>query len=94
MKVRKKEQAPEVPSPNGPLSSSLLPAIIKDANVAVKQCTHLSATKLRGMHVKFIPKNQAAIAKYMYAFLHVHGNKATVCHFLKELICDGPVGMC
>ena len=78
------KQVPEVPSPYGPLSSSLSPTVIKDANTAVKQCIdlHSQATaKPRGTYAKFTPENQAAIAKY--AFLH--GNKAAICHFSKNL---------
>ena len=74
-----KKQAPEVPSPNGPLSRSLSPATIKDANAAVKQCadrSYQAAAKPRGTYVKFTPETQAAIAKY--AFLH--GNKAAIRH--------------
>ena len=79
-----KKQAPEVPSPNGPLSRSLSPATIKDANAAVKRCadrSYQAAAKPRGTYVKFTPETQAAIAKY--AFLH--GNKAAIRHFAKEL---------
>ena len=54
-----KKQAPEVPSPNGPLSRSLSPATIKDANAAVKQCadrSYQAAAKPRRTYVKFTPK--------------------------------------
>ena len=74
-----KKQVPEVPSPNGPLSRSLSPATIKEANAAVKQCadrSYQAAAKPRGTYVKFTPKTQAAIAKY--AFLR--GNKAAIRH--------------
>ena len=74
-----KKQAPKVPSPSGPLSRSLSPATIKDANAAVKQCadrSYQAAAKPRGTYVKFTPETQAAIAKY--AFLH--GNKAAIHH--------------
>ena len=37
------KQVPEVPSPYGSLSSSISPAAIKDANMAVKQCADLSS---------------------------------------------------
>ena len=76
-----KKELPEVPSPYGPLSSSLSPATIKDANVAVKQCADRAATKPRGPYVKFTPEDQAAIAKYALW----HGNKAAIRHFSKEL---------
>ena len=48
-----KKELPEVPSPYGPLSSSLSPATIKDANVAVKQCADRAATKPRGPYVSY-----------------------------------------
>ena len=79
-----KKEVPDVPSPYGPLSSSLSPATIKDANVAVKQCADRgseAAAKPRGPYVKFTPEDQAAIAKYALW----HGNKAAIRHFSKEL---------
>ena len=74
---------PQVPSPHGPLSSSLSPATIKDANTAVKQCADRESTamKPRGPYAKFTPEDQAAIAKYALW----HGNKAAIRHFSKEL---------
>ena len=78
-----KKEVPDVPSPYGPLSSSLSPATIKDANVAVKQCAdHGSkAAKPRRPYVKFTPEDQVVIAKYALW----HGNKAAICHFSKKL---------
>ena len=78
------KQVPEVPSPYSSLSSFISPAAIKDANTVVKQCADLSsqaAAKPRGTYAMFTRENQAAIAKY--AFLH--GNKAAIHHFSKEL---------
>ena len=79
-----KKEVPDIPSPYGPLSSSLSLATIKDANVAVKQCADRgseAAAKPRGLYVKFTPEDQPAIAKYALW----HGNKAAIHHFSKEL---------
>ena len=69
-----KKQAPEVPSPNGPLSRSFSPATINAAVKPCADCSYQAAAKPRGTYVKFTPETQAAIAKY--AFLH--GNKAAI----------------
>ena len=77
-----KKQAPEVPSPNGPLPRSLSPATIKDTNAAVNlaMCRSQlsSCRKAEGNVRQFTPETQAAIAKYAF----VHG---AIHHFTKEL---------
>ena len=53
-----KKQSPEVPSPNGPLSRSLSPATIKDANAAVKQCadrSYQAVPRSRGERTSSLP---------------------------------------
>ena len=65
----------------GPHSSTLTPATVKDTNMAIKSCAGSSAVKPRGMYAKFTPKEQAAIAKYAL----LHGNKAAIRRFLKQL---------
>ena len=49
------------------LLGSVSPAAIKDVNAAVKKC-HQCTGKARGAYAKFVPENQADIAKC--AFLH------------------------
>ena len=51
-----------LPDPSGPLSASVSPAVIKDANEAVRSATR---SKPRGKYAKFTPKQQPAIGKYM-----------------------------
>ena len=55
-----KKQVPEVL--HGPLSMVLSPAMIRHANMAVKQCADLvsqAAVKPRGNYVKYTPEDQA-----------------------------------
>ena len=63
-----------LPDPSGPLSASVSPAVIKDANEAVRSVTR---SKPRGKYAKFTPKQQAAIGKYASQ----HGNQAAIHHF-------------
>ena len=75
----------------GPFSSTLTPAAVKDANMAIKSCAD-SSMKPRGTYAKFTPTVQVAIAKYSL----LHGNKVAIRHFSKELgkeIGDSSVNM-
>ena len=71
----------EGPNLCGPLSSTLTPATVKDANTAIKSCAGSSAAKPMGTYAKFTPNEQAAIAKYA----SLHGNKAVIRRFSKGL---------
>ncbi len=62
-----------LPDTSGPLSASLSPAAIKDANEAVR-----SATRVTKPRAKFTPGQQAAIAS-------LHGNQAAIRHVSKQL---------
>ena len=64
-----------LPDPSGPLSASVSPVTIKDANEAVRSTTQ---SKPRVKYAKFIPKQQAAIGKYA----SLHGNQVAI---LKKL---------
>ena len=70
-----------LPDPSGPLSSSIGPAAIKEANEAVKSTTSGNKSKQRGSYAKFTPEQQAAIGKYA----SLYGNQAVIRHFSKEL---------
>ena len=54
----------DLPNPSGPLSASVSPATIKDANDAVKSVTSEGKSKRRGSYAKFTAEQQAAIGKY------------------------------
>ncbi len=68
-----------LPDASGPLSASLSPAAIKDANEAVRSATRV--TKPRGKYAKLTPEQQAAIGEYA----SLHGNQAAICHVSKQL---------
>ncbi len=68
-----------LPDTSQPLSASLRPAAIKDANEAVRSATRV--TKPRGKYAKFTPEQQAAIAEYA----SLHGNQAAIRHVSKQL---------
>ena len=51
------------PDPNGPLSDSICPMAIKDANEAMKVIATTKSSKSRGTYCKISTENQAAIAK-------------------------------
>lgn len=74
----------ELPDPNGALSASVSPAVIKEANEAVKSVTSERKGKRRGSYAKFTPEQQAAIGKYA----SLNGNKAAVRHYSKHLEVD------
>ena len=63
---------------SGPPSASVSPAVIKDANEAVRSATQ---SKPRGKHAKFTPEQQAAIDEYA----SLDGNQAAIHHFSKKL---------
>ncbi len=65
-----------LPDTSGPLSASLSPAAIKDANEAVGSAAR--GTKPRA---KFTPEQQAAIGEYA----SLHGNQAAIRHVSKQL---------
>ncbi len=65
-----------LPDTSGPLSASLSPAAIKDANEAVR-----SATRVTKPRAKFTPEQQAAIDEYA----SLHGNQAAIRHVSKQL---------
>ena len=50
-----------LPDSSGPLSASISPEVIKDANEAVRSATQ---SKPRGKYAKFTPEQQAAIGEY------------------------------
>ena len=52
-----------LPAPTGSLSTSISPAVIKDANEAVKSAV-TPRSKSRGAYAKHTPEQQAAIGKY------------------------------
>ena len=57
------------------------PAMIKEANEAVKSVTSEGKSKPRGGYAKFSPEQQAAIGKYV----SLHGNQVAIRHFSKQL---------
>jgi len=63
------------PQPDGPLSSSLLPVAIKEANKSVEAAysTQKKRKRIR-TYDKLTPEQQLAIAKYAA----LHGNQAAV----------------
>ena len=61
----------DLPNPNGSLSASVSPAVIKEANEAVKSVTS-GGKRRRGSYAKFSPEQQAAIGKYA----SLHSNQA------------------
>ena len=67
-----------LPDPSGPLSASVSPAAIKDANEAVRSATR---SKPRGKYAKFTPEQQAVIGEYA----SLDGNQAAIRHFSKKL---------
>ena len=67
-----------LPDPSRPLSASISPAVIKDANEAVRSATR---SKSRGKYAKLIPEQQAVIGKYA----SLYGNQAAIHHFFKKL---------
>ena len=83
-----KKPVPKVSSPyHSWLFSSLPPATIKVAHMAVRQghsadvSQTQAASKPRRTYAKFTPEDQAAIAKYVM----LHGNKASIHNFSKEM---------
>ena len=52
----------DIPDPSGPLSASISPATIKEANDAVKSVSKIKS-KPRGSYAKFTPELQAAIGE-------------------------------
>ena len=63
----------DLSNPNGSLSASVSPAVIKEANEAVKSVTSEGKSKRRGSYAKFSPEQQAAIGKYA----SLHGNPSS-----------------
>ena len=70
-----------LPQPDGPLSSSLPPVAIKEANKSVEAVYSTQKKRKRGTYKKMASEQQLAIAKYAA----LHCNQAAVCHFSKEL---------
>ena len=60
--------------PNGPLSSSLPPVVIKEANKSVEAIYSTQKKQKRGTYDKLTPEQQLAIAKYAA----LYGNQAAV----------------
>jgi len=63
-----------LPQPDGPLSSSLPPVAIKEANKSVEAVYSTQKKWKRGTYDKLTPEQQLAIAKYTA----LHGNQAAV----------------
>ena len=70
-------EAERTPDPSEPLSVSISPAAIKEANDAVKSVGKSKSEK-RGSYAKFTLDQQAEIGKYAL----MHGNQAAIRHFL------------
>ena len=73
-----------LPQPDGPLSSSLPPVAIKEANKSVEAVYSTQRKRKRGTYEKLTPEQQLAVAKYAA----LHGNQAAVRHFSKEFEID------
>ena len=71
----------QLPDPNGALSASVSPAVIKGANKAVMSESSEKKSKRRGSYAKFSPEQQAAIGKYA----SLNGNQVVIRHFSKQL---------
>ena len=67
-------------NPHGPLSFTASPFAIKDANTAVKKGGE-SSVERKEAYAKFTPDTQTSFAKYA----SLHGNKATIRRFTKQL---------
>ena len=68
-----------LPNPSGPLSAHVSPAVIKEANEAVRNASQASS-KPRGKYAKFTPEQKASIGKYA----SLHGNLMAIRHYLKQ----------
>ena len=69
-----------LPNPSGPLSIAVCPAVIKEANEAVRSASK-NGSRRRGHYAKFTPEQQAAIGKYA----SINGNQAAIRHFSEKL---------
>ena len=70
---RESERESKLPSPSGPLSKKVLPAMIQAANDVVKGMERNDRTK-RGPHVKLLSKDKARIGNYALT----HGKSAAI----------------
>ena len=75
-----KPVAKKLLDPNGPLSKSILPSLIKAANDAyIEASGHSQSSKWRS-YVKLTGVQQVEISKYTLA----HRKKAAICQYLKQ----------
>ena len=70
-----------LPSPMRHISSSVSTAMVRAANVVVKEGALTPSLKSRGAYAIYTPTQQTKIGEYSL----IHGNLAAVRHFLKEL---------